>query len=160
MRPADVCLHEKQQHHTVSVFGIPEMQDLPEAKQRGGSMTCYIHNVPGRFRIKLPVVKERPSKATAVQNLFADREGVEEVCVNPLTGSVLVRYDVDVVSPEQILTALRIHRFLDKDAALVPPDHPEPLSSRAGRRIGKALFGYAVGRALEANGLGLLAALM
>ncbi len=123
-------------------------------------MNCYVHNVPGRLRIKLPGVKERPSKAEAVERLFADREGVAGICANPVTGSVVVRYDEEIVTPEQILNALRIHRFLEADVVLRPPQPVEALSSRAGRRIGKALFGYAVGRALESNGLGLLAALI
>ena len=123
-------------------------------------MTCYVHNVPGRLRIKLPRVKERPSAAAAVEDLFADREGVDGVSANPVTGSVVFRYDADIVSPEQILTALRSRRFLDADVPLAAPVPAESLSSRAGRRLGKALVGYAVCRALEANGLGLLAALI
>lgn len=123
-------------------------------------MACYVHNVPGRLRVKLPSLKERPAKAAAVERLFSDREGVEAVSANPITGSVVTRYDAEIVSPEKILTALRMHRFLDTEAALRPLDPADTLATRAGRRIGKAIVGYAAGRALDANGFGFLAALI
>ncbi|SHN81502.1 HMA2 domain-containing protein [Bradyrhizobium erythrophlei] len=53
------------------------------------------HQVPGRVRLKVPGVKESPELVDQIKQMFNAIPGIEEVTVNPTTGSVVLRYDTD-----------------------------------------------------------------
>jgi hypothetical protein len=53
------------------------------------------HQVPGRIRLKVPKVKENPELIEQIQQMFAVIPGIENVTVNPTTGSVVLHYDTD-----------------------------------------------------------------
>lgn len=53
------------------------------------------HQVPGRIRMKIPSAKGNPALLEEIQKTFSVIPGVEEVRVNPETGSVVLRYDTD-----------------------------------------------------------------
>jgi hypothetical protein len=53
------------------------------------------HQVPGRVRMKIPAGKGNPELLKQISETFAVIPGIEEVVVNPTTGSVVLRYDVD-----------------------------------------------------------------
>jgi cation transport ATPase len=53
------------------------------------------HQVPGRIRMKVPSVKTNPELAEQIKQTFAAIPGIEEVSVNPTTGSVVLQYDTD-----------------------------------------------------------------
>ena len=53
------------------------------------------HQVPGRIRLKVPKVKENPELIEQIKQMFSVIPGIEEVTVNPTTGSVVLHYDTD-----------------------------------------------------------------
>src|ERR1700758_2253033 len=53
------------------------------------------HQVPGRVRMKIPAGKGNPELLKAVSETFAVIPGIEQVTVNPTTGSVVLYYDTD-----------------------------------------------------------------
>jgi len=53
------------------------------------------HQVPGRVRMKIPAGKGNPELLKQISEVFAVIPGIEEVTVNPLTGSVVLHYDTD-----------------------------------------------------------------
>ena len=53
------------------------------------------HQVPGRIRLKVPKVKENPELIEQIKQMFNVIPGIEEVAVNPVTGSVVLQYDTD-----------------------------------------------------------------
>ena len=53
------------------------------------------HSVPGRIRLKVPNVKENPELVDQIKQMFNAIPGIEEVTVNPTTGSVVLHYDTD-----------------------------------------------------------------
>jgi cation transport ATPase len=53
------------------------------------------HQVPGRIRLKVPKVKENPELIEQIKQMFNVIPGIEEVTVNPTTGSVVLHYDTD-----------------------------------------------------------------
>jgi hypothetical protein len=53
------------------------------------------HQVPGRIRLKVPRVKEDPDLIEQVRQMFKVIPGIEQVTVNPTTGSVVLHYDTD-----------------------------------------------------------------
>jgi len=53
------------------------------------------HQVPGRVRMKIPAGKGNPELLKQISDVFGVIPGIEEVAVNPTTGSVVLRYDTD-----------------------------------------------------------------
>ena len=53
------------------------------------------HQVPGRIRLKVPKVKENPELIEQIRQMFNVIPGIEEVTVNPTTGSVVLHYDTE-----------------------------------------------------------------
>ena len=53
------------------------------------------HQVPGRIRMKVAGAKRNPSVLEEVKAAFALIPGIEEVKVNPATGSVVLNYDTE-----------------------------------------------------------------
>jgi Heavy metal associated domain 2 len=53
------------------------------------------HQVPGRIRMKVPGAKGNPELLQQIADTFAVIPGIERITVNPATGSVVMKYDVD-----------------------------------------------------------------
>lgn len=53
------------------------------------------HQVPGRVRMKIPAGKGNPDLLKQVSELFGVIPGIEEITVNPTTGSIILHYDAD-----------------------------------------------------------------
>jgi hypothetical protein len=53
------------------------------------------HQVPGRIRLKVPNVKDNPELIDQIKQMFHVIPGIENVTVNPTTGSVVLQYDID-----------------------------------------------------------------
>lgn len=53
------------------------------------------HQVPGRVRMKIPAGKGNPDLLKQISEVFGVIPGIEEVTVNPTTGSVVLHYDTD-----------------------------------------------------------------
>jgi hypothetical protein len=53
------------------------------------------HQVPGRIRLKVPNVKENPELIDQIKQMFHVIPGIEDVTINPTTGSVVLQYDTE-----------------------------------------------------------------
>src|SRR5215471_11400292 len=53
------------------------------------------HQVPGRVRMKIKGAKGNPELLQQIAQTFAAIPGIEEITVNPATGSLVMRYDTD-----------------------------------------------------------------
>lgn len=116
-----------------------------------------LHHVPGRLRVKIPALKSNPQKSSQIHDLL-DLYGVHTVRVNTMTGSTIVTYDPERIAAERLLQVLKDSGHCDGALNLENADPVQRVTDRAVRRVGRAVFGWAVGRALEANGLSLIAA--
>ncbi len=87
-------------------------------------MAQYIHHVPGRLRIKAPVLKRNEQEAKAVQELLLDQQGILRSEVNTLTGSILIHYDGSVVQVQWIVGLLERQGYLAPSVAVHPPLYP------------------------------------
>ncbi len=123
-------------------------------------MQCYVHHVPGRLRLKSPVIKERPGKANAVKEIMEGFEGIRDISANSVTGSIVVHYDARLLKPEAILNMLQVHGLYDGSRAATNDDYIQDAVTKAGGAIGKVVLGWMVGKAFEDAGLGFLAALI
>jgi hypothetical protein len=121
-------------------------------------MTYYLHQVPGRLRVKSPFLKHQPIKCQCVVENLRGHRGIDKVKVNHLTGSVVVNYDPDAIDEDVILNILECDKLFDRTQAVRNDAQINLAAARAGKAVGRAAFSYFVGRALESNGLSLLAA--
>ena len=53
------------------------------------------HQVPGRVRMKIPAGKGNPELLRQISETFGVIPGIEEVTVNPTTGSIVLYYDTE-----------------------------------------------------------------
>jgi hypothetical protein len=53
------------------------------------------HQVPGRVRMKIPAGKGNPELLQQISEVFRVIPGIEQITVNPATGSVVLHYDTD-----------------------------------------------------------------
>jgi hypothetical protein len=91
-----------------------------------------VHAIPGRIRVKLPQIKDDPELARAIPEWFVGVPGIQRVETSALTGSVLLLYDPDRLSPEALggmlptlLPGVDL-RGMDLAQALSAPSSPSP----------------------------------
>ena len=120
-------------------------------------MNYYVHHVPGRLRVRIPILRNNAAKSDEVKNLL-QVNGSQKVCVNPLTGSVTITYDPAILSGDELLDLLRGNGLFREDRVFTIDSRIRQVSDNAARKVCRVAFGWAVGRVLEANGLSLIAA--
>ncbi|MGQ9684941.1 MAG: HMA2 domain-containing protein [Thiobacillaceae bacterium] len=70
-------------------------------------MSRYIHHVPGRLRVKSPGLKRNEAEAARTVAHMQHLHGVASAEVNTVTGSLLIRYDINLVAAQTLLNTLR-----------------------------------------------------
>jgi hypothetical protein len=111
-------------------------------------------------RVRIPDIKGNPGRGKRVEQLFKDVEGIDEVTLNALTGSVVVHYDTDMMGSDAVLGILRENNYFDDKKAITNEEYIQSSVSKAGKSFSKAVFGWAVGKAIEDTGFAILAALI
>ena len=80
-------------------------------------MSCYLHKVPGRVRIKTPIFKGEPHLARVVEAKLRMLSGICSVTINSLAGSILINYDHHEIESAAILCLVGKECGLDLSAA-------------------------------------------
>ncbi len=106
-----------------------------------------VHVLPGRVRLRTPHLVWRRREAEALQQRLARLAGVHDVAVNPLSGSICVRFAPNRLRPELLFGAVIRLLGLEPELQRMP-------RSRIGQGIRDG--GDAVNRALHAQTGGLL----
>ena len=123
-------------------------------------MSYYVHHTPGRLRVKIPLVKGNQERAKEVREILKELDGVNFIEINTVTGSVVVKYDRNTLNADDLLNYYKKYNLLDKTRATKAGRAVDISVSNASQAVGKALFGWAMGRMLEGSGLSILAALI
>jgi hypothetical protein len=135
---------------------------MPNIRENGGSrkrfMKTYIHSVPGRLRIRISHAKDNPGLGAEIRNILQSREAITRVAFNATTGSIVVHYRKRETTSEAILADLETGGYLNPGSTAMEEPVARRAMDRAGQALGKAVCGWAVGRALEGTGLSFLAA--
>lgn len=125
-------------------------------------MSCYLHHVPGRVRIKSPYLKGRPVLAQELEEKVRVLPGIKVVSANALTGSLLVYYDEKRVNAGAITQLVSNETGIDLSTAAHPDQYVDDALAKTGKavgsKIGKAILGLVVGQIFEGSPLALLAA--
>ena len=79
------------------------------------------HALPGRLRLRAPVLIGRRAAAEQLQKSLAKIEGVRAVAASPVSGSVLVSFAPDRVTPDLLMGAAIRLLGLEKAVERAPP---------------------------------------
>ena len=120
-------------------------------------MSCYIHETPGRLRVKTPSIKGKQHRGQEALNILSQIEGITNISVNTLTGSIVVNYDKDLTHSKPVLEVLSNAGFM-KSSDSPRYGRVAKSSSKTREAVGRALFGWAVGRALQGTGFSFISA--
>ena len=81
-------------------------------------MGYYLHGVPGRLRIKSPLVKGmNDDDLVGIEGLLRSMSGIKAIDINTITGSIVVNYQPKVVAEKEIVTRLRMAGYFDPSKA-------------------------------------------
>ena len=93
-------------------------------------MGYYMHDLPGRLRIKTPVMKNDKEAACAVEALLLAVAGVGSVAVNTTTGSCLVNYDPKEAKCDDIISVLIRTGYFDPSKAITNDQYIQEMSAK------------------------------
>lgn len=122
-------------------------------------MSYYMHSVPGRLRIKTPMIKNN-KLAAHVEKFLRQINGVESLVTNSLTGSITITYDREKVTSQKLLDTLKTRGIFDPSKALSNDQYIHSTASKAGNIVYKALLGTIVEQTLQGSPLALLGLLI
>ncbi len=124
-------------------------------------MSYYLHEVPGRLRIKMPVLRRNPKLVQEIESLLRNFSGIKSSSVNSMTGSVVVNYDPDCVTSGAILAILAKEGYIDLRRALpTQKGLDDTLANALGQAASKALISFAIERMFQGSPLSIVAALI
>lgn len=75
-------------------------------------MTYYLHETPGRLRVRSPVLKQNPAAAKRAIEVLSKLLGVTKITTNLTTGSITIRYCPKTVCPAALINSLSKHKFI------------------------------------------------
>jgi|GEM_PF-212817 len=104
------------------------------------------HYIRGRLRVKIPAIKGNVQTAEFMEKALSPITGMKSVSVNPLLGTVLLKFDEAALSPEIVITALS--RCFNFDAAV------KNRKSILGKEL--KLFRFAIDQAVLKKTCGIL----
>lgn len=93
-------------------------------------MSYYIHDVPGRLRVKSPIIKRNKDAADEVERLVGMVDGVHMVDVNLLTGSLLVNYNPKIAKYHDIVNLLQTNGYFDHSKAITNDQYIHQAASK------------------------------
>ena len=123
-------------------------------------MTHYMHHVPGRLRIRNHLFRGNGPLLGEVRRCFRDAEGISEIKVSPVTGSVLIKYNPDRIASDKILEILQDCEYIDLSRAQTLDAKISASVYKASTFIGRHCLGTLVGHSLKPSGLSFLSALL
>jgi Heavy metal associated domain 2 len=123
-------------------------------------MKCYVHNVPGRLRIKNFLFKNSSVHYEVRKALVNMGHGIGTVDFNLTTGSLLINYDPTEIHHQDILNALAAAGFYHPDRTITNDQVVHQATSKAFNVVAKAVSGAFIDTALSGTGLSFLAFLL
>lgn len=116
-----------------------------------------MHNVPGRLRVKTPLIKGKEQTAKHIEAFLRQVQGILSIATNPVTGSITINYNEKKINADYLLTILQSRGIFDPSKATTNDQYINNAVTKAGNIVYKAVLGAAVEKALEGSALSLLA---
>jgi hypothetical protein len=122
-------------------------------------MQCYVHNVPGRLRLKNPLFKNSSVRYDVQKALVNMGHGIGTADVNMTTGSLLIHYNPAEIHHQDILNTLERSGFYNPGKTVTNDQVVHQATSKAFTVVAKAVSGAFIDTALSGTGLSFLALL-
>ncbi len=115
---------EGREHHGVAITKVTPLRNAQGKVKffRYGSVVTdweIKHELPGRLRLTNPAIHRKAELCQAIERELMSVLGVDSYKTNPLTSSVLVKYDPHALTRDQVIEII--------DGALAAAEHPEKL---------------------------------
>lgn len=117
---------------------------------------CFIHDIPGRLRVKIEYLKNHPERLKEIRELLI-ANGVRSVKSNALTGSTVVEYDPHIITSAHLLHLLKVNGYAIDTRQVAENLNARENHEKIAMKVSKAALSWLAGQVLEANGLGLIA---
>jgi len=95
------------------------------------STQYYIHNVPGRLRLKSPVVRKNQEVADEIKKMLGTMNGIAVVEINLVTGSILINYNPKTLQYKDIISLLQKKGYFDMSKAMTNDKYFQDITSSA-----------------------------
>jgi hypothetical protein len=123
-------------------------------------MKSYVHNVPGRLRIKNSLFKNGSVHYEVRKALVNMGHGIGTADFNTTTGSLLIHYNPAEIHHQDILSALTRGGFYHPDKTVTNDQVIHQATAKAFNVVTKAVSGAFIETALQGTGLSFLAILI
>ena len=120
-------------------------------------MNHYVHNVPGRLRLKNPLFKNSEVHYDVQRALVNMGHGIGTADFNMTTGSLLINYNPKEISHQDILNTLERAGYYHPEKKITNDQVIHQATTKAFNAVTKAVSGAFIGSALEGMGLSFLA---
>jgi copper chaperone CopZ len=123
-------------------------------------MGYYLHEIPGRLRVRIPNLKRNPQNAWDIQVLLKNLPGVKSISTNTVTGSIIVYYDPQLVNTAAIVNVLAREGYIDLAKVLFNKERKDNTMDVVAQAASKAILGFVLDRALQGTPLSIVTALI
>ena len=123
-------------------------------------MNHYYHEVPGRLRFRNPVLKGKEALCKKIEDSISCFRGIQSVTANTVTGSIIVHYDLKIVSSREIIEFVSEQGYFDRQRAVTSDQYLNRSFEKIGESVGKAIFGAMVEKTFQGSALSLVAVLL
>lgn len=123
-------------------------------------MRFYIHDIPGRLRIKTPLLKNNPKAEIEIRKALSTLEGIGVVETNLTTGSILIHYNTKKINKNDILRILTNKGYFDPTRAVTNDEYIKKTVEKTGNLVVKSLVGSIIDSSLENTPLRYITAII
>lgn len=123
-------------------------------------MKFYIHDIPGRLRIKTPLLKNNPNAEIDIRKALSTLEGIGVVETNLITGSILIHYNTKKLQKQDIVRVLTNKGYFDPSKAITNDEYIKSTVEKTGKFVVKSFVGSVIDSSLEETPLRFIAALI
>jgi copper chaperone CopZ len=103
-------------------------------------MNYYVHDIAGRLRVRIPLMKGSQSHAIKVSGIVQSINCVKLVESNPITGSITVYYDSEMLASKTILEALENAGYFDADKFITIDQYISNAAKKASDKVSKKIM--------------------
>ncbi len=121
-------------------------------------MEYYLHEIPGRLRVKSPDLKRNPHSARNTHVLLKNLPGIKSSSINTVTGSIILHYDPELINADAIINALAREGYIDVAKVLSNKRRNDKAIEALTQAASKAVIGFVLDRAFQGTPLSIVTA--
>jgi len=137
---------------------ISRRSESPARIKEEKIMSYYVHQIPGRLRLRIPELKKNPRIARDIQELLEDLPGINSSSANTVTGSIIAHYDPQLINAEAIINVLAREEYIDVTKVFSNTKLNDNTIATLTQVASRAVLGIVLDRALQGTPFSIVAA--